>query len=556
MEGNAVIDNILDECSQFRVLLVGSSRGKAQLLREVFGVNRITRYPPDFSRDEEIYSQENEHFVAHVFDNWRGVKDVLTRRRPGGGGVAADELIHCIWHYVDAQDAVSLVDGAGDDQECPFDIRSMGVPVITLFGRFDNVVNRAAEIGQKRRLRGNLSELEKSDAVQIKRTADAINLYCLQYASTTAITSKSASSKNEFIKVVLSALRAEQVRMLLIIAQRVSPSLKFEASMSLAMKQFLIGTVSRASPLPIPFAGLIGSQAATYMIKQDILRVWNIYDPDFLCSGAQGQQSLMDQMLGIPKIGVKRLIYMIPVLGQISGIWEVPILARALGGLMIDLTLLMERAFIATMGGSLDGLSPIRTPVRRRSMLPAAGSPRTPIRPNQRNGNDVKRPLSAEVLRNRQDLLSPSATLRTPASPLRTDSSNLIDFFEDKPATPPRPSTAPAPAAKPALPPKPSRPLTPRRNDVASPLPATPARPTTPASPMSKTQVCQPLTSKLLTMIGQEYEPIKEAVKLELEEFFNQEGEGLQRSFQKDKVRRKLDEIVHAYRLSEVADLT
>lgn len=59
----------------------------------------------------------------------------------------------------------------------------------------------------------------------------------------------------------------------------------------------------------------------------------------------------------------------------------------------------------------------------------------------------------------------------------------------------------------------------------------------------------------MLETIVQEYAPIKEAVKLELEDFFNQEGEGLKRSFQKDTVRSKIDEIVHGWRLSEVVDL-
>ncbi|CCG84020.1 protein of unknown function [Taphrina deformans PYCC 5710] len=562
MEGNSVVDDILDECSQFRVLLVGSSRGKAQLLREIFGVNRITRYPAELSKDEELYSKENDYFVAHVFDDWHGAADVLKRRSRG----EADEVIHCIWHYVDSQDAPGLVSGEGSDQACPADIHRYGVPVITIFGRFDNIVTRASELGRRRRLAQSMSDNELSDAEQIRKVMEAIHLYLMQYGQRVAIASKLASSKITFLNMVIRELtKNRQAQMLLIIAQRLNPTWKFETSLSLAMKQFLIGTVSTASPLPIPFAGLIGSQAATYMIKQDVIRIWNIYDPDYLCAGADGQTSMMDTLLGIPKMGAKRLLYMIPVVGQISGIWETPILARALGGLMIDLTLLMERAFLATMG--IDDVvgSPIRTPVRR---LPTPGSPVTPIRPiprSQYGRNGTKSPLSAEVLRSRQHLISPN---QRPESPLRrdTDLISLIDVEEEQNrlATPPRPPARAKPSIiKPALPPKPPRPTTPKGNSPSRPMSGSPAMPALELSTPTSSGVLDlrirpaslPLTAKMLEHIVQEYQPVKESVKLELEEFFDQEGLGLKRSFQKDTVRRKLDEIVHGWRLSEVVDM-
>lgn len=575
----ALVDNILDECSQIRILLVGSARGKAQLIREVFGVNRITRYPADYSRDEEIYSKENEYFVAHVFENWQGVADVLRRRKKG----EPDEVIHCIWHYVDSQDAADLVDGTQKDQLCPEEVRRQGIPIITFFGRFDNVVTRSSEIGHKRRMGTALTEADHFDARHIRKTSEAIGLYLIQYPGMVAIASKAPSSKLAFLDTVLRALKSSsQVQMLFIIAQRLDPSIKFETSMSLAMKQFLLGTVSTASPLPIPFAGLIGSSAASYMIKQDILRIWNIYDPDFLCGGAQGQKSLMDSLLGIPEMGVKRLVYMIPVIAQINGIWETPRMARALGGLMIDLMLLMERAFIATMSGIPDGLSPARTPARMDSL--AASSPRTP-QTNQYGSNGTKTPLSAEVLRNRKQLFSESNTPNP--SPLNISSTPLIDLTTDqRPATPPRPT--PRSISKPVLPPKPPRPHTPNSYSAGEQngsnmrsLPPKPLRPPTPATQVAgtpgnarsgmpslivKTPVNQvsldvtirpsslPLTSRMLEGIITEYRPVQKAVKDELEEFFDQEGQGLARSFQKDTVRQKLDSIVRKWRISKVIE--
>ena len=407
---NSLVDEALDECSQLRIILVGSAKGKAQLVREVFGVNRITKYPADFSRDDEVYSKENEYFIAHILESWDGVANII-RRRQG----EPDERIHCIWHYVDAQEADDLVYNDDTSQRCPNAVRRSGVPIITVFGRFDNIINRSAEIGRKRRFGEALDENDMNDGKQIQLLSHAISLYSMQFPS--VITSKSPSSKLVLLEALYGVLK-DEIQMLLVVAQRLNPTWKFETSLQLAMKQFLIGTISTASPLPIPFAGLIGSSAASYMIKQDIIKVWNIYDPDYLCAGAQGQASVMDTLMGLPQLGAKRLIYMIPVIAQINGIWETPRMAKALGGLMIDLTLLMERAFLATM--------------------------------------------------------NPGPELIRPAS--------------------------------------------------------------------------LPLTQKMLERIITDYKPIQEAVREELDDFFDLEHSGLQRSFQKDTVRRKLDEIVHKWR--------
>lgn len=578
---NSLVDKVLDECSQIRILVVGASRGKAQLIREIFGVNRVTRYPPDFSRDEEVYSKENEYFVAHVYDNWRGVIEVLKRRRRG----EPDEVIHSIWHYVDSQDACDLTAGNNDGQMCPEEVRRLNIPVITFFGRFDNIVNRAAEIGKKRRSREGLSEMDKNDGAQIRKVMESIDLWILQYPRATAIASKSPSSKLTFLNIVLATLKSNPAaQMLMIIAQRLNPSLKFETSMNLAMKQFLLGTISTASPLPIPFAGLIGNSAATYLIKEDIIRVWNIYDPEYLCAGASGEASLMDTLLGIPKMGIKRLVYMIPVIAQIKGIWETPRIAKALGGLMIDLMLLMERAFLATMGGIADGSSPIRTPARTPALQ--ANSPKTPIRPLNHAQNGGKTPLSTEVLRHRQQLMSPLNPGKSP-SPMKPHSSrpgsmSLLDLTDDdnsRPATPPRPSSSSSrtnPAApptttttttmpyKPALPPKPARPTTPISSIVPniSTPPTTPGvqalelqSPTSSSHPIAIRPSSLPLTHRMLRTIMSEYAPVQAEIKLQLDDFFNQEGEGLKRSFQKDTVRRELDSIVRKYRISEVVSL-
>lgn len=562
---SSLVSNVLDECSQIRVLVVGASRGKAQLIREIFGINRVVRYPADFSRDEEVYSKENDYFVAHVYDNWDGVAEIIRRRRRG----EPDEVIHSIWHYVDAQDVCELTAGDLNKQICPQEVRMLDVPVITFVGRFDNIVNRAAEIGAKRRAGTTITEMDERDGRQIRRVMESVNLLSMQYPGRTAIASKSPASKLSFLNLVLVSLKKNPAaQMLLIIAQRLNPSLKFETSMTMAMKQFLIGTISVASPLPIPFAGLIGSSAATYLIKEDIIRIWNIYDPDYLCSGAQGDQSLMDTLLGIPKIGIKRLVYMLPVIAQIKGIWETPRMAKALGGLMIDLMLLMERAFLATMGGVADGSSPMRTP--SRAIQDSAMSPKTPVRPLNRaqipNGR-TRTPLSTEVLRSRQELMSPlGASTPEPGGSSATSSASmsLIDLSDERPATPPRPGNLPSRAAgpsssKPPLPPKPPRPTTPLATIPILSTPTTSAGPlalelSTPSSttalPIRPASL--PLTQRMLKTIVAEYTPIQVEIKAQLDEFFNQEGEGLKRSFQKDTVRRELDGIVRKHRLSEV----
>lgn len=546
---NSLVDDALDECSQIRIILVGSSKGKAQLIREIFGVNRITRYPPDFSRDEEIYSKENEYFVVHVFENWDGVADVIRRRKRG----ELDEVIHCIWQYVDAQEADDLIHNEDSEQTCPSEVRRLNVPMITIFGRFDNIVTRAAEIGFKRREGQPLQENDTRDAIQIRRLMECINLYYLQFPESTAVTSKSPSSKIPFLDKLLAIIRDEQVKMLLVVAQRLNPSWKFETSLRLAMKQFLLGTISTANPLPIPFAGLLGSSAATYMIKQDIIRVWNIYDPDYLCAGAQGQTSMMDTLVGIPQIGAKRLVYMIPVIAQINGIWETPRMARALGGLMIDLTLLMERAFLATMGVDAEALS--RTAVHlarvaelhlhQKAFPSKYKDEQMPSRPAIPAKNGVPR---MEALRDMPD----DRPIVPPRHRVFEDHSKPLLAHLPDPDTDDKRSRK----VKPPLPAKPSS-RAKTRDVCQNGVPALEI-----ASPVTKLKIdinirpaSTPISREMLKTIINQYEPIKAAVKDELEDFFDLENAGLKRSFQQDTVRRKLDSIVRKWRITEVVDL-
>lgn len=483
---SALVDQLLDQCSQIRILLVGSSKGKPALIREVFGVSRVLRYPPSYSRDEEVYSDENAAFIVHVFDDWSGVEAVL-RRRNEGRDRQPDEVIHLIWHYVDAQDATRLVHE--ESMQCPLAVVGFGVPVVTLFGRFDNVVSRAAQIGRRRRLGEKLSEADEADAAHIRGLRDSINLFMLQYPDTVAVGSKDAASKVHFLTLSLSLLKQAEVRTLLIIAQRLEPTVKFEAALSLAMRQFLLGTISTASPLPIPFAGLAGSSSATYLIKQDILRVWNIYDPDFLCAtgGVQGETTMLDRMLEIPKFGAKYLLRFIPVVAQIRGVWETPRMAAALGSLMIDLVLLMERCFLCNMGietnARIEYLAKLPPPPARNRQFFHTDrdddDEHEDESPQWREG--VATPLSEEVKRNRREFMTGSRE-GTPVSDRGDDSP-----APRKPARPIKPLSLSRPATAgervDTPPPKPRRPGSAAPSPAISPAPGSPAQRSIPTPP-------------------------------------------------------------------------
>ncbi|BFZ57402.1 hypothetical protein PYCC9005_004454 [Savitreella phatthalungensis] len=690
---SALVDQLLDECSQIRVLIVGSSRGKAALIREIFGVSRVLRYPAEISRDEEVYSDENPAFVAHIQDDWRDVASIIRRRNgtpvPGrtrtvdgrtiaatryvtatGESPQADEVIHLIWHYVDAQDAVRLAHES--EMQCPADVLACGVPIVTVFGRFDNIVHRAEQIGRLRRLKEPLSAEDEADGAHIRELCSAINLFRLQYPDNIAIASKDSASKLTFLRLSLSLLQKADVRTLLIIAQRLDPTVKFEASLSLAMRQFLLGTISTASPLPIPFAGLAGSSSATYLIKQDILRIWNIYDPWSLCGGTGEKSSMMENMLQIPVFGAKYLLKYIPVVAQIRGIWETPKMAKTLGSLMIDLMLLMERCFLANMGietnSRIEYLAQLKPVVRRRSA-----------------GFDIERwgsPVSDEVRKNRNELMTgsregtpvaaapsrekdapPPRPARPPKPPnlTGTPSPELGDMSTPppKPARRQAPGSAPAnvDAASPALPQrrpmtakpspstpqvatppqKPARPIARPRapsqadelaeamgtpmGDRSDPLnaanvpvttdddvlvlrspspirsdmddtpshelaslsvshdarkpvdPATPRmvdnadgkRPATLVNPSTDpprssgsgngNRQGRGLTEDQLTRIYSLYKPVHAAVLDDLDEFFDLEGSGLKRSFQKNTVSRFLEGLLRKYRVTDVVEI-
>ncbi|ORY80948.1 hypothetical protein BCR37DRAFT_393592 [Protomyces lactucae-debilis] len=543
---DSIIDNLLDECSQLRVLIVGASRGKAQLIREVFGVHRITRYPPDFSRDEEIYSKENDLFIAHVFDSFEGVDAVLERRKRG----EPDEVIHAIWHYIDAQDAVELVSGSSE-LACPAAVRKSGIPVLTIFGRFDNIVTRSEAIGALRRQGKPLSDGDKADAVHIRSITEAIQLYLMQYPKTTIITSKLPGSKLKLVDVMLAQLKSTQAKMLFISAQRLSASLKLDTSLSIAMKQFLVATISSAVPIPIPFAGYATTTAVTENIKADIVKVWNLHDPEILLTGTHDNTTMMDTITAIPVETAKMLVFMIPGLSQIKGVLSLPKLARTLGGLMIDLALIMERLFLATqLGADIGEL--LATPARLQAALPA--------KLELLNG---ERPFSPEVLRARREFMSPP--ISRPGTPSRV-APVAVDARPTPPPKPPRPGFAVA--TPPAKPPRPSpldacvttppaKPPRPGQNSPAmrTPVARQPVITATPLKELTKDTLVQPaasaVTRELLDSVVRGYEPTKQLVAAELETFFDFEEGGLTKSFKKDTVQRKLSEIVQRHRLSE-----
>jgi hypothetical protein len=524
---DSLIDDLLDDCSQLRVLIVGASRGKAQLIREMFGVARLMRYPPDFSRDEEVYSKENNFFVTHVFDTFEGVEEVVKRRRKGD----ADEVIHAIWHYVDAQDAAELLSGASE-LSCPAAVRNMGIPVITIFGRFDNIVTRSQAIGALRRQDEPLSEQDLADAVQIRAVLEAIQLYLMQFPETTVVTSKLPGSKLKLVDVTVERLKTPQAKMLFVSAQRLSTSLKLDTSLQLAMKQFLVATIGSSVPIPIPFAGYAATTAVTSNIKTDIVKVWNLYDPELLLTGTHNNTTMMDTLMNTTTVAAKTLIYMIPGISLIKGVLELPLLARSLSGLMIDLTLIMERLFVATMlGANVSELA--ATPAR---------APMTPIRLENR---DSEKPFSPEVIRARQELMS--------FQPNHSGTPARAVVQKNRPTPPPKPPR-PGAATPPAKPPRPGQ---------SSPMPQTPQTPqptasvitATPLKPLTRNVLVQPATSAvsrdMLDSIVKGYEPTKLLVAAELEEFFDYEGSGLTRAFQKDTVQRKLAEIVSHHRLSK-----
>ncbi len=577
-EDDSFVDQLINEVHQIRVLIVGSTKGKAQLLREIFGVNRIQKTPHHYGQDDELYSSENDYFVAHAMENWVGVDTLLRRRKKMEEG----DQVHSIWHYVDSQDALEIMEA---EQRVPSLVRKCGIPIITVFGRFDSVVKRSSEIGNKRRNCEELTKHDIADAAQIRAIIEAINLYSLQFPDTTTLISKPPGTKVPFLNRVVATLKTPRLKMLLIMAQRLNPSLKFEASLDLAMKQFLLGTISTASPLPIPFAGLVGSSTATYLIKSDIVKTWNLYDPDNLITSSTGQ-SFMDTLMDLPAMTVKRLIYMIPVIGQINGIWEVPRMARALGGLMIDLTLLMERLFLSTMAGipEASGISPRGSPAssapgsrspspyraqtdRGRTISPKPYSTperHNPITPSPLNPHSPTRALSRIPP---AVLPKPTSISKSTVAPVQDlgDLAILGDPIKEETATLESASLERISSAPKA---RVMHHVTPVRESTASSsLPGGRLQGSIsfPPPEIQSTNVrdnhlsalvirpsALPITRELVQDVLLDYDPIKLKVKEELAKFF--EIETIKRSFQKALVREKLGAIVRFYRLSEGID--
>ncbi|KAJ7931841.1 hypothetical protein B0H13DRAFT_2308229 [Mycena leptocephala] len=143
-----VTKEILDECPQFRVLVVGNSGvGKSSLIYHAFGINKNSVSHQErgiCNIEDEITSTANPRFVLHDSmgfeagkrENFETAKRFLVSRtkRP------LKDRVHVIWLCIHVPFASGRAFETGDEEFLAL-ASALRVPIVVVFTQFDKLVN-------------------------------------------------------------------------------------------------------------------------------------------------------------------------------------------------------------------------------------------------------------------------------------------------------------------------------------------------------------------------------------------------------------------------------
>ncbi|KAJ7787445.1 hypothetical protein B0H14DRAFT_2953336 [Mycena olivaceomarginata] len=307
-----VTKEILDECPQFRVLVVGKSgAGKSSLINYAFGIDKNDfaqsvshEQPGQCDIEKPITFAQNPRFVLHDSmgfepgdeENLERAKQFLESRT--GDDVDLKERVHVIWLCIQVPYADSRVFETGDEDFLKLAF-STKVPVVVVFTQFDRLIYS---------IYLDLTDEEKSApdillscAKEAETKFQKLCVAALQrlkptppYARSSGLAGKVNSKPDRQALDALVKLTRDlveryvegEVWIVSAMAQRASTRVTIATSIEVGMSRYWRGLASSAN-----FSQFRLDKCLT-TVHEEIVDIWNFYDPHELLVG----QTFSDQI--------------------------------------------------------------------------------------------------------------------------------------------------------------------------------------------------------------------------------------------------------------------
>jgi len=302
-------DGITKGCNIFRILVIGKAgSGKSTLVSEVFDFELDSAGVQDFCAGEhdinqEITSPKNKSLNLHdskglesgSAENLKIITDFIQDRK----GRPFSEQLHAIWYCVEIPIAGQRPFEGGDIALFDSLMKSGNrVPVIVAFTKIDRL-----EFKEKKRLKKMYVEmgmdakqaLDRAKTECVAAAAAEYNKYCVEILESDLVppawtrycpvSYKHPESIIKLIELTKSTLaESESLNILWASAQMADIDLKVSMSLQAGKNMYWRGL--GAAMIPLKGVRRITLLTVLGRIHSDIVRMWNIYDPEDILIGA------------------------------------------------------------------------------------------------------------------------------------------------------------------------------------------------------------------------------------------------------------------------------
>ncbi|GJE96835.1 hypothetical protein PsYK624_130420 [Phanerochaete sordida] len=305
-------DDVTAECDVIRILLVGKSgSGKTTLVSKVFGFDLRNARVQAFSRgDHNIYQEitspdasttpnlrlhDSKGLESGSVENLKTIETFIKSRE----GRPLPEQLHAIWYCIEIPTAGQRPFEAGDIALLNH-LKQSGnkVPVIIVFTKYDRILSRARNaLHREHRQHGKdettATALANQGASEVARRdyqkscVDVLEskLTSASWMHHCAVSRKDDRAINALIELTESTLKESEVLKVIWASVQVADvELKIQAS--ILVGKYMYWRVLGATMIPLNGIRRVTVLHVLTRIHRDIVRVWNLPDPNRILLGA------------------------------------------------------------------------------------------------------------------------------------------------------------------------------------------------------------------------------------------------------------------------------